>query len=263
MSLHNNSDFEIISNAEVSSVIRKYSPDMIDLSFDEILKLKNKMSITPMANMISAYENSLKMDMAKYPQFQNDMLERRTELYTHIIDKACTAHELKYVLPSNVDIYTAAQAIYQFLISGYYESCISFFTNLLMRESKSIVRMINVPDKKTMNASTTHSYISYRYTDGDDSLSIIHMNMNETLDVLHSMDFSLEDIIKLAWGNSPMFTTAELLSFLLYDTGKFYNFYLSTIDANRAEVITDIRLRLMPTGVPIKKYIEDNKEDNK
>lgn len=260
MSLHTNSDYEIISNAEVSSVISKYSPDMIDMSLDEILKRKNAPSISPMANIIESYETNLKIDMAAYPQFQNDMLERRTELYTHIMDKICDAHGLSYTLPYNVDIYTVANYMYHFLVSGYYRSCISFFANFLTREAKSISAMVNKPIN--LNGNTTHSYIVNRYENKtkDDSIAIIHLNLHEVLKTIHTLDIPLASIIQLAWANSPLAEMANMLSTILTDKFNFYHIYLSTIDANMAEAITDIRLQLLPIGGSIKDYLEKENE---
>lgn len=258
MSMHTNSDYEIISNAEVSSVISKYSPDMIDMSLDEILIRKNVPSISPMGNIIESYETNLKIDMATYPQFQNDMLERRTELYTHIMDKICAAHGLSYTLPYNVDIYTVANYMYQFLVSGYYRSCISFFANFLTREAKSISAMVNKPIN--VNVSTTHSYIINRYSREDDPIAIIHLNLNEVLNVIHTLDIPLRSIIQLAWANSPLAEMGNMLSSILEDNMNFYHIYLSTIDNNKAEAMTDIRLKLMPIAGSIKNFIES--EDN-
>lgn len=255
MSLHNNSDYEIISNAEVSNVISKYSPDMIDISLEEILRRKNVPSISPMANMIVSYENNLKIDMAKYPQYQNDMLERRTELYSHIMNRICEVHGLSYQLPANADIYTCANLVYQFLISGYYQSCISFFANFLKREAKSISAMIT--NKPKDDLSTTEVYVNKVYM-GNDDLVFIHTHMSEVLDAIHSIDIPLESIIQTSWAASPMASVSGLLSSILIEDDRFYNLYLNTIDRYRAEVVTDIRLQLMPRPSSIKEFIQED-----
>ena len=241
MSIHNNSDYEIVSNAEVSSVISKYSPDMIDMSLHEILKRKDSTSISPMGNIITSYETNLKIDMAKYPQFQNDMMERCTELYTHIMDIICAAHNISYQIPSYANICDVSRAAYQFLVSGYYQACISFFVNLFKTEAKSISRLLET-EQSNINPSTIHAYASDRYN-GNDDLAIIHINMNEALNAIHSMDLTLDSILRVAYMGTPMMCDADLLIGSLRDNGNFYNFYLSTIDKYRAEVVTDIRLR--------------------
>ena len=72
MSLPISSDYEVISNAEVSSVISKYTPDMLDTSLETILKRKGT-AIVPLANLINSYELDFRMDSEKYPDISSDI----------------------------------------------------------------------------------------------------------------------------------------------------------------------------------------------
>lgn len=52
MSLPLNSDYDIISTAEVSSIIDKYSPEMLNISLNGVLQTKETYHNIPIGNMI-------------------------------------------------------------------------------------------------------------------------------------------------------------------------------------------------------------------
>lgn len=253
MSLHNNSDYEVISNAEIASVISKYSPDMIDMVLDEIMRTKSSYRITPIGNMITSYEQNFKIDMEKFPQFQPNMLEQRAELYMNIANTVCNRHNIT-LIDSSTDVFTIASNVYQFLISGFYEACITFFVNFLSRESDEICNMIGIDPEN--NTNPTHQYAKKRYG-VKTSLSIIHTNLNRVLDTISALDINLSDIIATVYSTTYPEVGAFLNS-VLVDNGDFYkNFYVPAVSGyNRADAVTNIRLRLMPISTGISEYID-------
>lgn len=255
MSLHTNSDYEIISDAEISSVISKYSPGMIDMVLNDILKYKINNHMTPLGNMVSSYETNFKIDMQNYPQVGAQMSELRINIYNSIMDKICKAHELSYQLPSNADIYTSAYFMYQFLVSGFYQGAITFFVNFLTKECDEIYKMFNT---KNEDINPTHQYAKKRYN-GKPSLAFIHTNLNKVIDNMYGFDISLQDIINTVFtGNQT--EIASYLCSIFVDNGNFFkNFYYPAVSGiNRAEATTNIRLKIMPMNIQIGEYVEED-----
>lgn len=254
MSLQNNADYEVISNAEISSVINKYSPDMTYMTISQILKNKGVPQINPMGNLVASYESNFKFDLKKYSQFQSDMLERRAELYSSIIDMVCSFHNLSYQELPNTDVYSSAFYIYQFLVSDFYHSVISFFVNYLKREAVEICKMLETQD---IAKNPMYQYAKKRYGSKSD-LSIIHTNLSYVLDNMQGFDITMEDIIDNVYvGSFEAVNTANFLKSALRDNGDFFKtFYVPAVSGfQRSDAVTNIRLQLLPPSANIKDYI--------
>lgn len=253
MGLHTNTDYEVISNAEISSAISKYSLNMIDMSLDNILQYKSAGNITcfGIGNMVVSYENNFKIDMWKYPQAAEEMKEMRIECYNIIIDKVCTAHLLSYHLPAEADIYTSASFIYSLLISDFYKICINFFVNYIIQEVDSLYKLCAKDD----DSSSTHQYAKRRYN-SKSNLAFIHTNLDKVIDEMYGFDITIYDIINFGCTDKNV---ATFLNSVLIDNGDFYkNFcYPAVSGVNRPEAVTNIRLALMPVNSQIKDFIEE------
>ena len=242
MSLPINSDFEVVSNAEAAAVIDKYSPAMLQMTLQEILMIKNVNRIAPFANIVDSYEMNCKADMEKFNFMQNDIMERRTELYNMIMDMICEYHNLSWVLPSNADIYTLVRSAYNFLVSDFYSMCIVFHTAWLHKESSEIIKMLDPND-----LNTAHYYAKKRYTGKLVNDGIVHTHLDKILDIIAGIDISISDIISLGHINKDV---VELLNSSLSDNGDFYkNFIVPTVGGyNRADAVTNIRCMLLPAN---------------
>ena len=257
MSLPINSDYEVISNAEVSSVINRYTPEMLDLSLSEILKTKGS-AITPMANLISSYEMMFKMDIERYPDFSSDISERRTELYMRIIDKICAAHALTCNLPTNIDIYTGSVLIYDFLVSNFQNHVVEFFAKYIQKEASNICAVYKLSD--TENSEQANQYAKKRYGAKGADIATIHTHLVEILDVIGGFDISLENIIDVCYGAET--PEGVLLKESLVDNGDFFKYvYMPVVSGiNRAIMCTNIRLALLPVNSDIYEYIKPEGE---
>lgn len=252
MSLHTNSDYDVISDAEISSAISKYSLNMIDMSLNGILRFKGSNSSVAqfgMGNLVASYENNFKIDMQKYPQAADEMSEMRVECYNKIMDRICEVHSLSYQLPSDADIYTSAYHMYSFLVSDFYSFCISFFVNYIVREANAIYKLYE------NKYDSIHQYAKKRYS-GNSSLGFIHTNLDKVLDDMRAFDITIYDIINTAYQDK---SAAIFLCSILIDNGDFFkNFYYPTVSGyRRPNAVTDIRLALMPISPQIINYIEE------
>lgn len=254
MSLPISSDYEVISNAEIASIISKYTPDMLDNSLESILKRKG-VSLVPMANIIRSYEMDMRIDCEKYPDLTHDIKERRTELYGYIVEKICSAHALQAVCPARVDIYTWAEAIYDFLISNFRNHVINFFVRYIQFEASNICAMYKMADAEN---EMINRYAKERYGPKGTDIATIHTHLNEILDIIGGFDISLENIINICYQGSPI---GEILNWSFIDTGDFFKYvYMPAVSGeNRPMMCTSIRLGLLPIGAEsgIQNYIEE------
>lgn len=232
------SDYEVISNAEVSSILDKYTPEMIISSIYEIIKIKsNKYHILPLANMVKSIEDNIIKDINIIPDRSNILLEKRVEIYNIITTNICNYHNLNFQLNNNIDIYTISYYLYEFLVSKYYEYCITFFSNFLIRESNNIVKLIDDNfDNQKLNKK--------RYNGKNINIGIIHSNLNIVLDMISSLDITLYNILDIVFPTE----VSEFIKEVITDNGDFYkNFYVKTISGEgRPESITNIRFKLLP-----------------
>lgn len=248
MGLHTNSEYEVVSNAELTNIIGKYSPSMIDMTLGEILNLKSEYHSNHLvANMIVAYEDSFLMDKEAFPQYEDKMTELKNSLYLSIIDKVCKYHSIEYHIPDTYDIYTSTKLVYDFLVSHFGIKCLYFFEKFILSESDEICRLLNA------DLDQVHQYAKLRY-DGNAKLAYIHTNLSAVLNALSRIDISLENIINVVYDAN----IASYLNSILSDCGDFYkNFYIQIACGSfHPEFVTDLRLRLMPVS-PFTAYIKD------
>lgn len=257
MSLKSNSDYEVISNAEITSVIGQYSFDMISMVLSEILLNKYKPQITPMGNMVNSYELNFRVDSQQYSQFQPELLERRTELYSSIIDAVCKFHNLSYQDTGMSDIYTSASVIYEFLVSNYYQNIVLFFVNYLNRERKNLSAVL---EREGYTLNQNYQFVKKRYENKMD-LVLIHTYLPQVLNYMRGFDIDLDDIIDLMYnGTYQKVRYASFLKASLTDEGDFFKNYIlaNTFGPSMNNIITDIRMGLLPIDSNISDYVAED-----
>ena len=239
-----NSEYNIISDSEISSILSHFSPEMAFDTIDFILQNKSVYYSPEIAkaNIINGYEMMFRQYLEQYPDYNKEFRENRDNLYRAIIDKICTSHNLSYNIDPGTDIFTLAFYLYQFLISDFSNYIIAFFTRYIIKEKTNIIEMIEAIDK---NKNSSTSYSKKIYKGGSNKLSVIHSNLDIVLENIRGFDISLEDIINVVFENDK--NLAAMLNSSIIDNGAFYkNFYVSFLNIHFPEMITSIRLQLQP-----------------
>lgn len=239
-----NSEYNIISDSEISSILSHFSPEMAFDTIDFILQNKSVYYSPAIAkaNIINGYEMMFRQYLEQYPDYNKEFRENRDNLYRAIIDKICTSHNLSYNIDPGTDIFTLAFYLYQFLISDFSNYIIAFFTRYIIKEKTNIIEMIEAIDK---NKNSSTSYSKKIYKGGSNKLSVIHSNLDIVLENIRGFDISLEDIINVVFENDK--NLAAMLNSSIIDNGAFYkNFYVSFLNIHFPEMITSIRLQLQP-----------------
>ena len=119
----NNTEFGIVSDSEIISIISNFSDDMIM----DIIYRNAENKFRPyqyyVGNLINAIESEFKANNENYPQFYPETMQRREEMYSNILKYLCSLHGLSLNVDENTDLYSLAYFLYDF-------TSISFITLL-------------------------------------------------------------------------------------------------------------------------------------
>lgn len=235
--------YSIVTDAEVSSIIANFSPEMINDILDYTLLNKQSMQVgMVMNNMVASNETALKAIMSTYGDYLEELKQTRENLYNFIIQKLCSFHHLQYNgdVP---DLYSAAFCIYRFLVSEFSLNVIRFYVNYILKEKNAIYQQLEMAElKKNKDSSSTYSKKIYR--NSNNKLAVIHANLEFVIDGMRSYDITLEDVINNIYVGEP--NMSKFLISILQDNGDFFRTYIAGYinDFNKPEIITYIRLQL-------------------
>jgi hypothetical protein len=190
-------------------------------------------------NIINSIENNFKQLSINFPDRLEEIQQIRTDTYTQIIDTLCTEYHLQFLYRDDIDYYTSAQYMWDFLVCNFRAYMVNFFTRFIMKEKDSIYNALNLDKyKKAKDTNTIYGKDSFE----DVRIAIISSNLKEILEYIKGFDISLYDIISFSYDK----TRSEFISSILVDAdGSFYtNIYYSILEYNIADIITDIKFMI-------------------
>lgn len=262
MAFINNTEYGIVSDREIASILGNFTPGMIINMLDDILNDRIRPYSSNIGNLVTAYELNYKGTIAQCPIVESELTELRLATYEGIMKKICEYHNLEYELDPGMDIYTIALYTYAFLVSDFKNNITQFYRNFIMKERNNIYESLHLADMKKGKDSSS-SYSKKIYKGGNQKISVIHANLDYVITQMGAFDIDFPTIIEFVYyGNKPLI---RLLQNVLSDNGDFYHrFYVETMNGiYRAELITDIRLLLQPAPMSnIEEYIEGEPESN-
>lgn len=250
-----NSEFSIVSDREIASIIGNFSSGMVMNTLDNILHDPNRLRYYTIGNLVNAYETDYNMTMQQYPIHGQELTQARQETYEAIINKLCDHFHLSVNLNPTMDLYSVASTMYQFLVAEFPMNIINFYRNLMIREKNNIYHKYDLEAfKKAKDSSTIYSKKVYKTT--DNKLWLIHTNLDSIITEMYAQDISLEQVIELCYLDNKVL--AKFLSSFLLENQNFYkNFIIPYMNSsNRATAITYIRLQLQPMIIDTKVIIE-------
>lgn len=238
----NNTEFGIVSDSEIVSIISNFSDEMII----DIINTNAANKFRPyqyyVGNLISAIESNFKMNAENYPQFLAENMERRNEIYSNILMTLCSLHGLSLNIDENTDLYSLAYFLYDFTISKFTINIINFFTNYILSEVNNIYDYLHLSDmKKNKDNSSIYSKKMFK---GNYKLAVIHANLEIVLDSICGFDIEMEDLLMVTTGDKKI---TELISSNMGEiTNLFKTLYVPYINDPRFKpvIITMIRMRI-------------------
>lgn len=238
----NNTEFGIVSDSEIMSIISNFSDDMI---MDIIIK-NSENKFRPyqyyVGNLITAIESEFKVNEQNYPQFYSETMQRRNELYSNILFKLCSLHGLSLNVNENTDLYSLAYFLYDFTISKFTINIVNFFANYIINETNSLYNYLNLSEiKKNKDSSSIYSKKLFK---NNSKLATIHANLELVIDSICGFDIDMSNVVMVTTGDPNIATLfynnmSEISNF-------FRNLFVPYIKdpRYRAVIITLVRLRL-------------------
>lgn len=256
MSVQQNSDYEVVSFAEVSSIITHFTPGMIEDVIDRAISDKELSFVYSKPNIPEAIESTFVQALQKYPQFSQDINSARTQTYESVIAKLCSVFELTYIGDESTDRYTSALIMYDFFVSCFDKYIVEFIYNAINTDRETYYEYI----MQSENRVETSPYIKKMFKK-DNKISTIVSNIPMILSNIITLDTSIYDIIQSGYG--PLGKNYSLfLSNIIEDRGDFYvRMCVPFIRYNNASISTSLSFRFQSLSDVDMSHIVHGKEE--
>lgn len=238
----NNTEFGIVSDSEIMSIISNFSDDMIMDIIHENAENKFRPYQYYVGNLITAIENSFKSNQENFPQYYSESESRRNEVYYRILASLCSLHGLSLHIDENTDLYSLTYFLYDFTISKFTINIINFFANYIVNETNSIYEYLNLSElKKNKDSSSIYSKKMFK---GNSKLAMIHANIEIVIDAICGFDVDMENLITIATGDKNI--TALITKNISEVSNLFRILFVPYVKdpRYRAIIITMVRMRL-------------------
>ena len=249
----NNTEFGIVSDSEIMSIISNFSDDMIMDIIEKNAENKFRPYQYYVGNLITAIESEFKSNAENYPQFYTETIQRRNELYSNILLKLCSLHGLSLQIDENTDLYSLTYFLYDFIISRFTINIVNFFANYIVGESSSLYHYLNLSEmKKNKDSSSAYSKKLFK---GNSKLAVIHANLELVVDSICGFDIDMSTLIMVTTGDPNI---ANLLTHNMSEISNlFKTLFVPYIKdpRYRAVMITLIRLRLQEMEATVEQAI--------
>ncbi len=238
-----NQAFNIVTESELATVLSHYSTEFVISVLEEALQKKyTELPIVQLPNVVYAWEANFKMIMEQYqdlPESREEVMRVRSQTYIEIIDKICKEFGLEFTTDENVDLYTAASALYNFFVCDFSNSMVRFYGNYIFREKNNIYEFMNLAElKKNKDSSTIYGKKVFK----DTKIAVINANIDMVITNLSNMDITLSDVFDSINDTN----TATFMKSIVSTQYDFYkNFYVKLMNGMlRPDYLTSIRLYL-------------------
>lgn len=239
----NNNMNTMISENNVANLLLHLNGEYI---FDTVQRyINDRVPYYPVQNpnIVYSIKQSYNALIAQY-DIEKEAIEASYDAYRRIINMICYDFALNFIGNEEIDLYSAAYYLYDFLVSNYFNNMVNFFVNFIIRERNSIYNSMNLNDVKK-NKDTNTIYCKKFYS--DPKIAIISANLEEVISNICVYDIYLDQIIDIVYKND--INVANYLKSIIQsaDNNFFRNQYvrfLSPGSDKRATIITSIRLAL-------------------
>lgn len=253
--LQQNTDYEVSSFAEVSSIIHHFTPEMVNDVLVKAIETREVNFIGSKPNIPEALEANYRKQLEEYPQMSQEINSAKTEIYEYVISLLCNSFQLNFIGDESIDRYSAAFWLYDFLVSKFDKYLIEFLSSYIIRESDTFYQMlVTKEDRKDTTAYTR------RVFKGDAlAIGMIHANLEWVVDNMLAFDCDLPDIITTSFGPQWV-SVSNFLNTIVVDSGDFFKrIYVPFILQNKALILTSIKFALQNrVGVDISDFTIKN-----
>lgn len=235
-----NSDiYQVNAERDIFVILSRFNTEYIYDCIDNALLAKNNMPlIASNPNLVRSIEDNFIIMQQQFPDDKDNIIECREETYNEIINYLCSRFNIRFTEDSDIDLYSAAYYLYDFLVSNYLNYLVSFYSKFILKEKNSIYKDFNLDQfKKNTN-------INYNKKLFKDSITTnILINISYVIDQLSTFDFDFNNIISTVYNDSNI---AAFMNNTFEDADRFYRFYIQDLNNPmiRPNIITNIRLSI-------------------
>lgn len=235
--------YQISNEYNITELLSHFDSNYIfDVLQDKLENISFATSLIE-SNIVASYEANFK---AMNDQFQGDsqnIRNIREQVYTDIIRILTEKFNLQFnTVDPNIDLYTAAYYLYDFLICNRNNIMINFFAAFIINNKESLYNTLNIEDtKKNKDSATAYGKHIYKT---DYQFAIISANMVNVINYISTLDVTLLNIFQSTYKDLNL---VMFLDNAFADRGNFFKDYYCNVLNNPEElpiIITNIRLAL-------------------
>lgn len=193
-------------------------------------------------NIVVSFENNFKNMNDRFPGDSQNIRNIREQVYRDIIRILTNKFNLQFNMSDeNIDLYTAAYYLYDFLMSHRNNIMVNFFTAFIINNKESLCTTLNIEEfRKGKDSAAAYSKRVYQ----DNKFAIISANMPAIINYISTLDVTLLNIFQSTYKDIKL---VQFLDNAFADKGNFFKDYYCSI-LNKPEelpiIITNIRLAL-------------------
>lgn len=240
--LSNNTEYSIVTNAEVTQVIAHFSEEMI---LDILEKnLETRSSFMPKANLVFSLEQDFRKSLELYPAYSSMIQNKRFEIYQAIIKRICDFYGLETVETTSVDdIHAQALFLYSFFVSDFSNNVVSFFSNYIIREKNSIYELME-QDLSARNKDFNTAISKKIYKNLNAKMIAIHANLEYVIDNICAFDIDFNTFVQNVLCDNVQVSNYLRLVVSEGNDNLFIRHIVPFVQQNKAMMITYIKLNL-------------------
>lgn len=255
----NNTEYSVVTNAEVEDVIAHFSEEMIMDIVEKGLMNRNSFTVNK-ANLIYSLEEDFKKSFQLYPAYYQSISEKRFKIYSEIIQKICDFYNISCLSTSDTNnIHSRAFYLYSIFVSDFASNVINFFTNYIIREKNALYDFMEA-ELSAKNKDFNALYSKKVYSSNvNHKLVAIHANLDFVIDNMCAFDINLESFIQNALYGQPQIIK-YLTMVLSENNGDLFSQHIVPfVQQNKTMILTYLKLSLQHMIVPdISSYIKDD-----
>ena len=241
--------YDIIGEFNVAEALEHLDVNYIYDMINDKLSIIDYSATLNETNIVGAFEENFKYMNDTHPGDSANIRSIRSQVYTNIINVLCEKFNLEFNKEDeNINLYSAAYYLYEFLICKRNEIMINFFISFIVANKDSLCTHLDMDEfKKSKDSASAYSkHLFY-----DQTFALISANIPMILNHITTLDISLYNIFQTTYNN------AEMVAFMdnaFADKGMFFkDQYCEAI--NKPDVlpiiITNMRLQLQRVaGIP-------------
>lgn len=239
--------YNINTEGEVSRILSHFDSNFILNVIRDNLNQRFRYNPIASPNIVNSFEQNFKLIKDNYQTNHDEIDSVRLNTYKEIIDIICQEYKLQFVDYDNLDYYSAAFYLYDFLVSNFNNYMAFFFANFIYRERNSIYDSLDLNNmKKNKDTSTLYGKKLYK----DVKLAIISANIDYIVDNMCSYDIILDSILDYIY---PDKNIVAYISSIIVPVEDFYktNYVAMLAGPSRHLFLSNIKFEMHKILAPL------------